>query len=171
MRLLIQHNQRNLLGLLAVLFMFVPAAKPSRLEITFTSGANVGDGGTITTDGCSICSDADFTGFDFTLLGFEFTPLTSFVRVSGNSGSLLGNDFIGFLATAGFPDLTLLDTGTFDYVADLAHDEAPAQGQFSLGSAEIPEPSSLALILAALLPLGFAAQFRNSPAWLRKRHS
>jgi hypothetical protein len=169
MRSLIKHNRRNFGGLLAVLFLLVPAAKSSRLELTFTSGANVGDGGTITTDGCSICGDGDFTGFDFKLLGFEFTPLSSFVRVSG-TGSLLGNDVVSFLASASaFPDLSLSQTGTFSYVADSAHVETPAQGDFLLAPATIPEPSSLALLLAALLPLAFAARFRNNPTWVRKR--
>jgi hypothetical protein len=170
MRSLIKHNRRNLGGLLAVLFLLVPAAKSSRLELTFTAGANVGDGGTITTDGCSTCGDSDFTGFDFKLLGFEFTPLSSFVRVSG-TGSLLGDYSVNFLATATYPDLFLFDNGAFGYVADSVHAEEPAPGDFLLVPATIPEPSSLALILAALLPLGFAARFRNNPTWVRKRSS
>jgi hypothetical protein len=164
MRLLIGQNQWNLWGLLAALFLIVPAAKPSILELTFPSGANVGDGGTITTDGCSVCSDGDVTGFDFTLLGFEFMAPASSVRVSGNPGSLLGNDSVLFyLATVNYPSVFLSDTGMFDYYANIADVESPAIGQFSLSSSAIavPEPSSLALILAMLLSIGFAARFRS----------
>jgi hypothetical protein len=167
MRLLIRQNHWNFWGLLAALFLIVPAAKPSILEITFPSGANVGDGGTITTDGCSVCSDGDITGFDFTLLGFEFMAPASSVSASatfGNYGSLLGNASVLFFATgSNYPSVFLSDTGMFDYDANSADVENPATGQFSLASAAIavPEPSSLALILAVLLPLGFAARFRS----------
>lgn len=167
MAFLIQHRRQNLWKLLAILFLLVPAAKPSQLELTFTSGANVGDGGTIITDGCAVCSDADITSFDFTLLGFEFKPSSSVVSVSSIPGSVLGNDSVDFLGTpSGFPDVSLSETGMFSYIADLAHVEAPAQGQFLLVPATIPEPSSLALIMAALLPLGFA-RFRNNQKRVR----
>lgn len=140
-----------------------PTAKSDTFTLSFISGANPGDGGTITTNGCVSCSDADITAFDFTIFGFEFTPPDSFVSVSGIPGTLLGNTSIHFLQSTGpdapFPDVTLFESFAWEYRATVGDVETPTRGEFSLVSdhVPVPEPSSLTLILMALLTLGFTA--------------
>ena len=59
---------------LAAFLFFAGAAKSDTLPITF-AGANPGDGGTITTDGCAICTASDITGFRQTAAQFPLLHL------------------------------------------------------------------------------------------------
>jgi hypothetical protein len=148
----------------AAFLVFAAVAKSDTLPVTF-SGANPGDGGTITTDGCSTCSDADITGFDFTIQGFEFSSPASPFSISAGAGSLLGHDSIEFRQTAAqFPLLELFDDGSWNLLASSQNVEAPEMGRFTLGSAQgaVPEPSSLLLSFTVLVTLGLAARHRLS---------
>ncbi len=138
----------------AALFLLAPLAKPDTLAITF-AGGNPGDGGTITTDGCSVCSDTDITGFDLTLLSYEFKSPVAPVYV-WDSGALLGNAFIGFGQP--FPILGLFDDYHWELITQA---EIASRGSFSVGAA-VPEPSSILLILPALLFMGFAVRRRTA---------
>jgi hypothetical protein len=156
----------------AAFLVFAAVAKSDTLPVTF-SGGNPGDGGTITTDGCTICSEADITGFDFTLQGFEFSSPTSPISFSLGAGNLLGHDSLEFRQTAAqFPLLELFDDGSWTLIASEQYVEAPDPGQFTLGSPQgaVPEPSSLLLSFTVLLTLGLAARRRLSNVKAEARH-
>ncbi len=153
-----QRTKHFLGAIVLTMLLLAPAAKSDTFAITFPTGANPGDGGTITTNGCSVCIDTDFTGFDINILGFELTPPGAIVTVSGTPGTLFGNDNVDFVEIGGLPLLALFQNGTFQYT-DPATAEHPSEGTFLLARASgVPEPSSLILMLGALLILGFSAR-------------
>jgi hypothetical protein len=167
----IQQAVRFLGAILLIMLCLASAAKPDTLNITF-SGGNPGDGGTVTTNGCSVCDASDFTDFDLTILGYEFTPAESTVSPSGSAGALFGNDSINFFNTADYlPLLTLSDAQTWTLLDPIRGVEFGSRGEFSTGSVTsliqetgVPEPSSLILMLSAALMLGFAARRRYQAA-------
>jgi hypothetical protein len=156
-----QHIKHILGAIVLTMLLLAPDAKPDVFAITFPTGANPGDGGTISTNGCSFCGDADFTGFDITILGFEFMPPGASLLVSGIPGTLFGNDSLDIAQGGGLPLLGLFEDGAFQYT-DPATVEHPSRGTFLLAQATgVPEPSSLILMLGVLLILGFAARRHN----------
>lgn len=155
----------------AVMLCVVPAAKPDTFDVIFTGG-NPADGGTVTTDGCSVCDGPDFTDFDLTILGYEFTPAGSTVSPSGSSGALFGNDSVNFFNTTDYlPLLILSESGSWSLMDPDRGTEFAYRGQFSIVPeialdrvSDVPEPSSLILLLGTLLILGFAARRRYQAA-------
>ena len=158
---------RFLGALVVVVLCLVPAARPDTFDISFT-GANPGDGGTVTTDGCSVCSDTDFTDFDITILGYVFTPAGSTVSPSGSPGAMFGNDSVNFFNTADYLPLLILNENQTWSLMDPIHGvEFASRGGFSMGQefaldriSDVPAPSSLILLSGTLLILGFAARRR-----------
>ncbi|MBI2679767.1 MAG: PEP-CTERM sorting domain-containing protein [Candidatus Solibacter usitatus] len=147
-----------------MMLLLAPAAKSDTFTITFPTGADPGDGGTISTNGCAVCGNADFTGFDIILLGFEFTPPGAAVFVSGTPGTLFGNDNVDFVQSGGLPHLGLFEDGTFEY-REPATAENPSRGTFLLApAAGVPEPSSLILMVGVLLILGLAVRRHHRTA-------
>jgi hypothetical protein len=167
----IQQRVRFIGAMFLMMLCLAPAAKPDTWNVTFIGG-NPGDGGTVTTDGCSVCSGSDFTDFDLTILGYEFTPAESTASPSGSPGALFGNDSVNFFNTADFlPLLMLSEDQTWTLLDPIRGVEFGSRGGFSMAPATsliqetgVPEPSSLILMLSAALMLGFAARRRYQPA-------
>jgi hypothetical protein len=161
--------KRTLWVTCACLILFATAAKPDTFTITFGSGANPGDGGTITTNGCTVCTDTDVTSFDFTVLGVEFASPLGSVAFSGLPGSLFGNDSVEFQSTAAqFPLIGFFSDGSWNFISDVTAVETSSRGTFTAVAEQdtvqtgTPEPSSLMLGATTLLALGWAVRRRYS---------
>lgn len=163
----IDNMKRTLWVACASLILFATAAKPDTFTITFGSGANPGDGGTITTNGCTVCTDTDVTSFDFTVLGIEFASPLGSIDFSGLAGSLFGNDSMQFQATAAqFPLIGFFSDGSWNFIGDASEVETSSRGTFTAVAAQdplqtsTPEPSSWMLGATTLLAVGRAARRR-----------